>query len=170
MKEARQSQNQRKIWSSNECYLGIHANDWSLVPGGGSEAVQSWLTPLGACVHYPWNLRFFQRHRQLHFSKHHLASCASRIHDELCCMLWYLHTAVHCLRFSYDPSFSCIIHLCFVPDQIETKPLSHAMQIRKVSARDMIEEENLKQKTTFTHNQVQSPQPNSNRERGILSE
>ena len=44
------------------------------------------------------------------------------------------------------------------------------MQIRKVSARDMIEEENLKQKTTFTHNQVQSPQPNSNRERGILSE
>ena len=41
----------------------------------------------GACVHYPWNLRFFQKHRQLHFSKHHLASCASRIHDELCCML-----------------------------------------------------------------------------------
>lgn len=46
-----------------------------------------------------------------------------------------------------------------VPDQIETKLLSHTMRVRKVSARDMIEEENLKQKTTFTHNQVQPRSP-----------
>lgn len=83
-------------------------------------------------VHYPWILGAVQRHHQLHFNKHHPARCASYIHDELCCMFWYLHTAVHCLRFSYGPSFSCII---YAPSQIKSRRNLFRTQCKSVRYR-----------------------------------